>query len=116
LQSWIAELVAELVAALVVDLLVRVLGAAGCAPDDLPQPFPVWRSFLAGSCRLDAAWMTAFSAYHVHNTFGIEAKVEEQLQPGISISRPVSGCQDHQLFQGKDLQLANALVGVLVSQ
>jgi hypothetical protein len=33
--------------------------------------------------------MCAFSPYHVHNAFGIEAKVEEQLQPGITISKPV---------------------------
>lgn len=35
--------------------------------------------------------MRAFSSYHVHNAFGIESKVEEQLQPGITISKPVRG-------------------------
>jgi hypothetical protein len=33
--------------------------------------------------------MRAFTPYHVHNAFGIESKVEEQLQPGITISKPV---------------------------
>jgi hypothetical protein len=33
--------------------------------------------------------MAAFTPYHVHNAFGIESKVEEQLQPGITISKPV---------------------------
>jgi hypothetical protein len=32
--------------------------------------------------------MRAFSLYNLHTAFGIDSKVEEQLQPGISISKP----------------------------
>ena len=44
----------------------------------------------AAAARLDGAWMRGFSPYHVHTAFGIESKVEEELQPGITISKPVS--------------------------
>jgi hypothetical protein len=48
---------------------------------------------LTGS-RLDATWMKGFGGYHIHNLFGIEAKVDQELQPGITISKNVShgGC------------------------
>jgi hypothetical protein len=41
--------------------------------------------------RLDTKWMEGFSGYHVHNAFGVEANVDQELQPGIMISKPVSG-------------------------
>eukprot|EP00878_Enallax_costatus_P041558 GHUV01048367.1.p1 GENE.GHUV01048367.1~~GHUV01048367.1.p1 ORF type:complete len:167 (+),score=38.02 GHUV01048367.1:131-631(+) len=42
------------------------------------------------AARLDGAWMRGFSPYHVHTAFEIESKVEEELQPGITISKAVS--------------------------
>ena len=39
--------------------------------------------------RLDGPWMRAFSLYTLHSTFGFDSKVEQQLQPGITISKPV---------------------------
>jgi hypothetical protein len=37
--------------------------------------------------------MRAFSLYNLHTAFGFDSKVEEQLQPGITISKPVGfGC------------------------
>lgn len=35
--------------------------------------------------------MGAFTNYGVHNAFGIEAMVEEELRPGIMLSKPVGG-------------------------
>lgn len=39
--------------------------------------------------------MRGFTAYHVHTAFGIESKVEEELQPGITISKPVSAVTEY---------------------
>jgi hypothetical protein len=34
--------------------------------------------------------MRAFSPYTLHTAFGFDSKVEQELQPGITISKPVS--------------------------
>ena len=44
-------------------------------------------------CRLDGPWMRAFSLYNLHTAFGFDSKVEQQLQPGITISKAVSVTQ-----------------------
>jgi hypothetical protein len=41
-----------------------------------------------GAKRLDAAFLRDFSAFAVSNYFGFEPRVDEELQPGITISKP----------------------------
>jgi hypothetical protein len=61
----------------------------------LPPPPPLracslicQHCFVPLAYRLDGPWMRAFSLYNLHTAFGIDSKVEEQLQPGITISKP----------------------------
>jgi hypothetical protein len=44
----------------------------------------------AAAVRLDGPWMRAFTLYNLHTTFGFDSKVEQELQPGITISKAVS--------------------------
>lgn len=41
--------------------------------------------------RIDHHWMKAFSNYGVHNAFGVEAMEEQEVMPGVIMSKPVGG-------------------------
>lgn len=50
---------------------------------------------LTGAKRLDRHFFKDFNAFSVSNYFGFEPRVDEELQPGITISKPVRAGREH---------------------